>query len=77
MPRHVSSDADTHTSCPISGIVIGAKCDLSLRRAVSESVARKFAHDNRMLYAECSAVSARLVSQTFSQTLFQSGRGND
>ena len=40
---------------------MGNKIDLLHRRAVSEIVAKKFAQDNRLMYAESSAVGERFL----------------
>ena len=60
LPQAKASQNSQNRAC--MGVVIGAKADLAHRRAVSEHVAKKWAVDNRLLYAECSAVSiARCV----------------
>jgi Ras-related protein Rab-2A len=64
-------DAKTYSSSHPSIILIGNKCDLDFRRAVSKEKAQKYANDNNIFFLESSAKENKNIKEIF--TILSSG----
>ncbi|XP_058745572.1 ras-related protein RABB1c-like [Vicia villosa] len=61
-------DARQHASSSMIIMLIGNKCDLSKKRAVSTEEGEKFAKENGLIFMEVSAKSAENVEEAFIKT---------
>lgn len=61
-------DARQHANPNMTITLIGNKCDLSHRRAVSKEEGEQFAKENGLLFMEASAKTAQNVEEAFIKT---------
>ncbi|XP_029152409.1 ras-related protein RABB1b isoform X2 [Arachis hypogaea] len=69
--NHLASwleDARQHANPNMTIMLIGNKCDLSHRRAVSKEEGEQFAKENGLLFLEASARTAQNVEEAFIKT---------
>ncbi|MQM01185.1 hypothetical protein Taro_033932 [Colocasia esculenta] len=69
--NHLASwleDARQHANANMTIMLIGNKCDLSHRRAVSTEEGERFAKDNGLIFMEASAKTAQNVEEAFIKT---------
>ncbi|KOM56162.1 hypothetical protein LR48_Vigan10g205400 [Vigna angularis] len=69
--NHLASwleDARQHANPNMSIMLVGNKCDLSHRRAVSKEEGEQFAKENGLLFLEASARTAQNVEEAFIRT---------
>ncbi|MCH96066.1 ras-related protein RABB1b, partial [Trifolium medium] len=69
--NHLASwleDARQHANPNMTITLIGNKCDLSHRRAVSKEEGEQFAKENGLLFMEASAKTAQNVEEAFIKT---------
>ncbi|KAH9742587.1 ras-related protein RABB1b [Citrus sinensis] len=69
--NHLSSwleDARQHANPNMSIMLVGNKCDLAHRRAVSKEEGEQFAKENGLLFLEASARTAQNVEEAFIKT---------
>ncbi|CAH9126975.1 unnamed protein product [Cuscuta epithymum] len=69
--NHLASwleDAKQHANANMTIMLIGNKCDLSHRRAVSTEEGEQFAKDNGLIFMEASAKTAQNVEEAFINT---------
>ncbi|KAG6423760.1 hypothetical protein SASPL_114163 [Salvia splendens] len=69
--NHLASwleDARQHASMNMTIMLIGNKCDLAHRRAVSTEEGEQFAKENGLVFMEASAKTAQNVEEAFVQT---------
>ncbi|GMP29439.1 hypothetical protein CsSME_00004544 [Camellia sinensis var. sinensis] len=69
--NHLASwleDARQHANPNMSIMLIGNKCDLAHRRAVSKEEGEQFAKENGLLFLEASARTAQNVEEAFIKT---------
>ncbi|KAK8717835.1 hypothetical protein V6N13_045088 [Hibiscus sabdariffa] len=61
-------DARQHANANMTVMLIGNKCDLSHRRAVSSEEGEQFARENGLVFMEASAKTAQNVEEAFIST---------
>ncbi|KAL3508934.1 hypothetical protein ACH5RR_028335 [Cinchona calisaya] len=69
--NHLASwleDARQHANANMTIMMIGNKCDLSHRRAVSTEEGEQFAKEHGLIFMECSAKTAQNVEEAFIST---------
>ncbi|KAH9313224.1 hypothetical protein KI387_028259 [Taxus chinensis] len=72
--NHLASwleDARQHANANMTIMLIGNKCDLAHRRAVSTEEGEKFAKENGLIFMEASAKTAQNVEEAFISTASQ------
>ncbi|KAL8506250.1 hypothetical protein ACS0TY_017208 [Phlomoides rotata] len=69
--NHLASwleDARQHANASMTIMLIGNKCDLAHRRAVSTEEGQQFAKENGLIFMEASAKTSQNVEEAFIQT---------
>ena len=64
-------DARQHANANMSIMLIGNKCDLAHRRAVSTEEGEQFAKENGLIFMEASAKTAQNVEEVMKIVLIQ------